>query len=59
MKIVKEVTETTIFKRLFKSEVERLCDYAKRIQNQFVVERYLKENLRLNHIYIYIDFAED
>ena len=59
MKIVKEVTETTIFKRLFKSEVERLRDYAKRIQNQFVVERYLKKNLRLNHIYIYIDFAED
>ena len=59
MKIVKEVTETTIFKRLFKSEVERLRDYAKRIQNQFVVERYLKENLRLNHIYVYIDFDED
>ena len=52
MKIVKEVTETKIFKRLFKSEVEILRDYAKRIQNQFVVERYLQENLRLNHIYI-------
>ena len=59
MKIVKEVTETKIFKRSFKSEVEILRDYAKRIQNQFVVERYLKKNLRLNHIYIYIDFAED
>ena len=59
MKIVKEVAELTVFKQLFKSEIKRFRDYAKRIQNQFVVQKYLKDNLRPNHVYIHMGFAED
>ena len=57
MKVLKEVTETTIFKQLFKSEIETFRDRAKRFQNQFSVQIYLKESLRPNYVYIPINFC--
>ena len=57
MKVLKEVTKTTIFKQLFKSEIETFRDRAKRFQNQFSVQRYLKESLHPNYVYIPIDFC--
>ena len=44
MKIGKEVAERTLFKQLFKSEIKRFRDHAKRIQNQFAVQMYSKIN---------------
>ena len=57
MKVLKEVTKTTIFKQLFKSEIETFRDRAKRFQNQFSVQIYLKESLRPNYVYIPINFC--
>ena len=58
-KLLKKSQKTTIFRQVFKSKIKRFRCHAKRIQNHFAVQRYLKQSFCSNHVYIHIGLAED
>lgn len=59
MKVLRKSKCKADFDEYFLKEATMFREHAKRIKNQYVVQKSLKENLLPNHIYIHMDFAED
>ena len=59
MKVVRKTRTKTDFEQYFQKQIVAFSEHVKRIRNQYIVQRDLKENLPPNHIYIRMDFAED
>ena len=59
MKVVRKTRKKTDLEQYFQKQIVAFREHVKRIRNQYIVQRDLKENLPPNHIYIHIDFAED
>ena len=59
IKVVRKTRTKTDFELYFQKQIAGFRENVKRIRNQYIVQRDLKENLPPNHIYIHMDFAKD
>ena len=59
MKIVRLIKNKADFIEHFCNDVIKLWGHPNRIKVNFFTQKVLKENLSLNDVYIYTDFAED
>ena len=57
MKVVRKTRTKTYFEQYFQKQIVAFREHVKRIRNQYIVQRDLKENQPPNHIYIHMDFA--
>ena len=59
MKIITQIISQAQFKALLKKDTMTFRSHIGRIAAQFREQKYFKENISLNHVYIHMDFAED
>ena len=59
MKMITQTISHAQFKTLWQNDTARFRSHIYRIAAQFRKQKYLKQNLPLNHVYIQMDFAED
>ena len=59
MKMITQTINHAQFKVLLQKDTATFHSHINRIAGQFREQKYLKENLRPNHVYIHMDFTED
>ena len=59
MKMITQTISHAQFKTLWQKDTARFRSHIYRIAAQFRKQKYLKQNLPPNHVYIQMDFAED
>ena len=59
MKIIHEQSPLKEFISSFKREIEEFREHVSRVNAQYSAQHFLKENLKVGHVAIHMDFSED